>query len=77
MAGGPFPGDLMSVYGFVETRPPFVIGLAPEASVHCLYDITRIREESNLARLAQSFQTDGGGGNLGLLIGGLPEVAAN
>lgn len=77
MAPGPFPYNLVSTCGIVESQPPVVVGFATKASTHCLDNIARVAKQVNVTRLPQSFESDRGSRDLSLLICRITEICAN
>jgi len=71
----PQPCDLMCVGGALKLPPPIAVSPFAKAPRHRLDDVTRIRDDRHAARLAQSFEAEGRRGDLGLLIGGISQVA--
>src|SRR5436190_16767098 len=66
----------MRLCGFVQTLPPVMICLAPEASLHGLNDVARISMDGHPTRFLQRFQTECSGGDFSLLVRGLPEISS-
>src|SRR6185503_4843264 len=64
----PFPVNFVRGGRLVQSFPPREIGFAAKASVHRLYNIPRISKNAHLARLEQRFESNGGSGDLSLLV---------
>src|SRR5205085_4490624 len=77
VAFDPLPLDLVRVDRAVKSRPPILIRLAFEAPAHRLDDVARVGQDVHVAWLAQEFEANGRGGDLGLLVRGRAEVAAD
>ena len=76
VAARPRPRDAMALRGFIQTRPKFVVGFALEQLVHGFDDVLRIGDDFGLAGLIESFESEAGGDDLGLLIGGAAKIFA-
>jgi len=77
MAARPFPGDLVAVRRPVEPLPELMIGFAFKFTVHCAYEILRIRDESHSTGLAQSLKADASSHYLRLLVRERPQILAD
>jgi len=73
VAFGPFPRNLVRARGLVQSRPPIMIRFSLESPVHSFHDVARVREKMYAARLAQSFKSECGCGNLRLLVRGFAQ----
>src|ERR1044072_4172350 len=76
VSASPFPADLVSRRGAIQSLPPRQISLAPEAPVHRLNNVSRIGKNADLARMPQRFQPDCGRGNFRLLVCFFAEIFA-
>jgi hypothetical protein len=68
MSTSPFPMDFVSRCSAIESLPPGQVGLAPEAPIHRLDNVSRISKDTDLARLFQRFEPDRRRRNFSLLI---------
>src|SRR6185437_11354575 len=73
----PFPTDLVSRCGAIQTLPPRRIRLAPEAPVHRLDNVSRVGKKTDVARLFQRFEPDCRSGNFSLLVCSFAQILAN
>ena len=72
----PGPFDLMTGRRIVQALPPFVICLATKAARHRLDHIARVGVQTHHTGFGQGFEAECGGGNLGLLVGGLAQISS-
>jgi hypothetical protein len=76
MSFHPFPRNRVAVNRLVKTGPPLVICLSSKASRHRLDNVPRVRPKPNNARLAERFESQRSGRDLGLLIRGGTKIFA-
>ena len=77
MTARPFPTDFMAARGAIQPFPPGQVRFTSKTSVHRFDNVAGICKNVDLAGLTQRFQADGGGGDLGLLIGRAAQVLAD
>src|SRR5205085_10685111 len=73
----PFPLNFVRRRCAILPFPPRQIRLPSKTSVHCLNHISRISEQTDLARLPQRFESNCRCGDLGLLVGRGAEIFSN
>ena len=76
VAACPRPRNAMALRGFIQTLPKLVVGFALEQLVHGLNDVLRIGNDFGLTGLIDGFESETGGDDFGLLIGGVAEIFA-
>src|SRR6185503_14526034 len=73
----PFPTHFVRARSAIESFPPRQVCFTTKPPVHCFDNVTRVSKNVYLTRLAQGFETDGRGCNLGLLVGSLAQILAH
>jgi hypothetical protein len=68
VSASPFPTDLVSRRGAIQTLPPGQISLAPEAPIHSFDNVPGVSKKTDLAWLGQLLEPDRCGSNFSLLV---------